>query len=298
MYKVLSLDGGGIKGVLQAAILARLEHARPGFVAQFDMLAGTSVGGLIALGLAAGLSAEDVCSMLVGYGKRIFRPKLSRRLLGLFGATGPLYDATALRRALYGSLPDRNVLLGDLETDVFVPAFQLDNRAESGRRWSPKFFHNVVGEDSDGAERLIDVAMRTSAAPIYFPSFGRYIDGGMAANNPAAAAIWQTQDRRNARQIALAEVMVLSIGSGVPHQWIEGSHLQWGALQYGTRLFDMMMDASSQTMSYGADKMLGDRYLRLQPQLERSVGLAEVDAIPFLIDTANAVLLDPILDMF
>ena len=74
---------------------------------------------------------------------------------------------------------------------VLIPSFQLDNQAPHAgqRQWKPKFFHNYPGPDSDGAELVVDVAMRTSAAPIYFPTYQSYIDGGVVANDPSMAAL-------------------------------------------------------------------------------------------------------------
>ncbi|HZI32432.1 MAG TPA: patatin-like phospholipase family protein, partial [Candidatus Binatia bacterium] len=197
MYRIISFDGGGIRGLVTLAMLKRLEAQVPNLIANADMLAGTSTGGIIALGLAAGKSVDDLISLYRDNGKDIFDDSWLDDLRDLGGISGADYDQKNLGKILKRIF--QNTKLKDLSKRVLIPSFDLDNEAKdaSKRTWSPKFFHNFPGKDTDGNELVVDVALDTSAAPTYFPSHNGYIDGGVVANNPSLAAVAQTQDKRN-----------------------------------------------------------------------------------------------------
>lgn len=120
-YRVLALDGGGIKGTFSASVLADFEEAvgEP-LVNYFDLIAGTSTGGIIALGLGLGLTANEIVNFYETHGPAIFaRP---RGTVG--GLLGAKYDAEPLREALQDVFGDR--LLGEANTRLVVPATNLD----------------------------------------------------------------------------------------------------------------------------------------------------------------------------
>lgn len=113
---------------------------------------------------------------------------------------------------------------------MLIASFRLDNQEAdpSKRIWSPKLFHNFPGADSDGESLVVDVAMGTSAAPTYFPSYEGNIDGGVIANSPSLAAVAQALDDRNqvAERAALDEIKLPSVGASL--QYIDGQNLDWG----------------------------------------------------------------------
>jgi len=178
-YRILSIDGGGIRGLLTAVLLDRLVTAVPGWLDRVDLFAGTSTGGILVLGLAKGLPPSAIVKLYRQDGQRVFSASWLRRLLDLGGWLGARYDNAGLRGALEELLGPAT--LGDLPRRVLVPTFELDNHGAKDlpRTWKPKFFHNFPGPDSDAAERVVDVAVRTSAAPTYFPTYQGYIDGGV-----------------------------------------------------------------------------------------------------------------------
>ncbi|RMF65346.1 MAG: hypothetical protein D6746_00605, partial [Bacteroidetes bacterium] len=175
IYRILSLDGGGIRGLLSAVVLEQLDAACPGWRDRIDLIAGTSTGGILALGLAFGLTPTDLRVLYYDKGGDIFHDTLLDDLHDLGRAIGAEYDNRYLRRELeriFGDTP-----LGKLRKKVLIPAFDLDNEDPDPekRTWKPKFFHNFGGRDSDADVRVVDVALYTSAAPTYFPSVDGYI---------------------------------------------------------------------------------------------------------------------------
>ena len=169
-YRILALDGGGIRGLITAMLLERLEHACPGFLDQIDLFAGTSTGGLLALGLAAGKSPHDARKLYETYGEKVFADTVLDNIRDLGTLLGADYSLQPLREALTLEFP--GLRLRDLPKKVLVSSFDLDNQAQgqAGTRfWKPKFFHNFPGPDSDGDQWVVDVGLYTSAAPTYFP---------------------------------------------------------------------------------------------------------------------------------
>ena len=217
-YRILSFDGGGIKGIYTARLLDRIAAARPGLLPSVDLFAGTSTGGIIALGLASGLSPGELVDLYDQNGKAIFDASLMREITDLDGLSGADYNNANLERIMAQTF--KETLLGDLPKKVLIPAFDLDNyqdpetdheASDFVRCWKPKFFHNFPEPDSDGEQRVADVALRTSAAPTYFPTAQHYIDGGVVANNPSMAALAQALDSGTGNQ-PLANIHLLSLG--------------------------------------------------------------------------------------
>ena len=200
-FRILSCDGGGIRGVLTAVLLNRLATAYPALLQDrpgtITMFAGTSTGGIIALGLAAGLTPVQMRDLYVTNGKLIFDSSWTHDVVEIGGISGSKYDNVNLKQILQETFGAQK--LKDLHSHVLIASFSLDNQDAdpSSRTWNPKFFHNFIGADSDGESLVVDVAMSTSAAPTYFPSYGVFIDGGVIANNPSMAAIAQALDGRN-----------------------------------------------------------------------------------------------------
>jgi patatin-like phospholipase/acyl hydrolase len=291
-YRILALDGGGIRGLLTAVLLERLELEVPGFLERVDLFAGTSTGGILALALAAGRSPSDMIALYRRRGRAVFAGPLLDRLGDLGGLRGARYDARPLARALGEVFGDAR--LADLPRRVLVPAFDLDNEGAGGapRHWKPKFFHNFPGPGGDGAERIVDVAMRTSAAPTYFPSWQGYIDGGVVANNPAMAALAQALDRGTGGR-RLGEVRLLSLGTGTNPQYIRGERLDWGLVAWARPILDVMMDGMMGVADYQCARLLGARYHRLAPFLPRRIAMDDVGRLGALERLACAVDLAP-----
>jgi hypothetical protein len=154
--------------------------------------------------------------------------------------------------------------------------------------WKPKFFHNFKGADSDGREKIADVALRTSAAPTYFPAYQGYVDGGVVANNPAMAALAQAIDPGTGGQ-QLADLRIFSVGTGLTPRFVSGDMLDWGLAQWAPVLANMMIEGMMGVADYECARVLGDKYFRLGPVLPAPAPLDCADKIPSLIAYAQAV---------
>jgi patatin-like phospholipase/acyl hydrolase len=287
-YRILSLDGGGIRGVLTATLLERLEGAHPGFLGQVDLFAGTSTGGVLALGLAAGLSPSEARRLYEEKGSFVFEDSFWDNVLDLGLTLGAQYSNVNLKQALNEQFGDQT--LGDLPKKVLISSFDLDNRAmDSGtlRTWKPKFFHNYPGPGSDGDEMVVDVALRTSAAPVYFPVYQGYVDGGVVANNPSMCALAQALDQDTGGQ-AVADIVLLSLSTGRNPRFIDVQGADWGWAQWvvDLRLINVMLDGNVGLAHYQCSRVLGERYHRLDPLLPGAVELDDLDQIPLLKEIA------------
>lgn len=202
-FQILALDGGGFKGMFAAAVLERLEtDLGIKVVDHFDLIAGTSTGGIIALGLGAGLSPAEIVSFYVDHGPQIFPGKLRRP------SRRPLtskYRPEPLRAALDQVLGERR--LGESRVPLVIPSYDLTNddvylfRTPHTRRLR-----------RDAGELMVDVALATSAAPTYLPAHPlrglRLIDGGVWANNPTMVALVEAirSFGRSAEEIAICSI--------------------------------------------------------------------------------------------
>jgi len=295
-FRILSCDGGGIRGVLTAVLLNRLVtaypallHGRPGTITMF---AGTSTGGILALGLAAGMTPAQIRDLYVTNGKLIFDASWLHDVVEVGGLSGAKYDNVNLKQILQETFGAQK--LSDLKPRVLIASFSLDNQATdpSARTWSPKFFHNFTGADSDGESLLVDVAMSTSAAPTYFPSYGVFIDGGVIANNPSMAAVVQAMDARNqaGERATLDGIKLLSLGTGASLQYIAGQDHDWGDAQWIKPILNVMMDGSVGVADFECRQLLGERYCRVEPVFPagKSFPMDDVSKIVDLMDLANS----------
>lgn len=293
-YHILTLDGGGIRGVLTARLLERIQEQLPWFMDSIDLIAGTSTGGILALALAAGKTPSQVRELYESLGQDVFHN--SPLELPLTKMVEADYSNHPLHSALDETLKGKT--LGDLKPHVVITTFDLDNEVSAPNRprtWKAKFFHNYPepSKPSDDLGQLaMDVAVRTSAAPTYFPIYQGYVDGGVVANNPSMCAIAQAIDDSTGGQ-NLGDLTLFSIGTGnFPHFMTEIDN-SWGLLQWAPHLISLMLEGSSGLAEYQSQQLLGRRYYRLNPVLQKNVEMDNVDEIGYLVDIANLEVLDP-----
>ena len=269
-YRILSIDGGGVRGLLVSVLLEQLDERVPGWRNKIDLLAGTSTGGIIALGLAKGLEPSDLRDLYYTESPEIFDSQWYE-LRERWPVIRAKYSNSDLREQLSEILGD--TLLKNLKKKVLITSFDLDD--EDSGHWKPKFFHNFSGIDTDGSRRAVDVALYTSAAPTYFPTADRYIDGGVVANNPSMAALAQTQDNRATieNRPGLKDIALLSIGTGSMPRSIGGTDHDWGFTMWAPNLLRVMFDGLSGVPHYQCSQILGERYHRLDHELTADIEL-------------------------
>jgi len=293
-YRILSIDGGGIRGIIPVILLERLarEHGLERFLEGVDLLAGTSTGGLIALALAAGRTPSQIRSLYETQGSAIFDRSAWRAITSLGSLIGAKYDSGNLARVaepLFGAA----TRLGDLGKRVLIASFDLDSGPDDprGRTWKPKLFHNFPGPDTDAHELAWKVGLYTSAAPTYFPPVDGFVDGGVFAANPAMCALAQTQDPRIPEGIRLEDVVLLSMGTGTSLQFIEEKQPDWGDAQWIEPLLAIMLDGVSGIADYQCRRILGGRYFRMAPVFPTGTAVAmdDADMVPYMAELAAAV---------
>ena len=272
-YHILSMDGGGIRGLITAILLQRLEQAHPGFLAQIDLFAGTSTGGLLALGLAAGKTPEQLRTLYEVYGNKVFADKTLDDVRDLGRLIGAEYDLEPLKEVL--NLQFGDARLGGLKKRVLISSFDLDNEMAAYRTWKAKFFHNFPGPDSDGDQLVTDVALYTAVAPTFFPTYHGYIDGGVVAGNPSVCALAQALHRATGGN-KLEDIVLLSIGTGHNPRYLKGQDKDWGLAQWAPHLVSLMLEGSTSLADYQCRQILGPRYFRLDPRLPEPIEMDEV----------------------
>ena len=193
-FKVLSIDGGGTKGLYCAKIIEGIENEYGSRISDhFDLICGTSTGGLIALALSLGIPASDIVRFYLNHSANIFPnrnivEKSLRTFSQLLGRGK--YDNKALIDALWSLFGDRT--LKESKCLLCIPSFSLSD----GRPYIFKRDHSEGNLTRDNSTRYLDVALATSAAPTYLPvatienhNNRQFIDGGIYANNPSLVGI-------------------------------------------------------------------------------------------------------------
>jgi len=292
-YRILSLDGGGIRGLITAMLLIRLDREKglEGWLERADLLAGTSTGALIVLCLAKGLGLEEIRALYHDTSRDIFDDSWLDNVKDVGTLLGAQYHSDGLKRHLQRMLGKAR--LRDLKKRVLITAFDLDNQhpRPEKRSWKPKLFHNFPGADSDGATLAWKVGLYTCAAPTYFPSVDGFVDGGVFANNPSMCALAQTQDARIGRTAALDEVALLSLGTGSSLIYIRGSKHDWGYAPWAQALLGVMFDGTVGIAAYQCRQLLDSRYHRLAPAFApgEAFPLDCVDRIPEIVAFAEQI---------
>lgn len=269
---VLSIDGGGIRGIIPAVILKALrERIGKDLYRVFDLMAGTSTGGIIAAALATAChhgrpyQPDELLEFYVSKGPGIFRKHWYTPLRQLLR---PKYSALPLERILQDAFGDAR--LGSALTPLLVSSYDLQAQI-------PFFFKShKIARDSNYDWEVWKVARATSAAPTFFPPFhlqrGRedyaLVDGGIFVNNPAMAAYAE------ARRLypTHSEFLIVSVGTGDRHDDIRyASARRWGLLCWARQIVPVMMDSVSEAVDYELDSVTGatprSRHYRFQPEL-------------------------------
>jgi patatin-like phospholipase/acyl hydrolase len=260
-FRILSIDGGGIRGIFPAAILAGLERRYTGgrsIASCFDLVAGTSTGGILALGLGAGFTAAELLDLYVGRGCEVFPPftasplgRLKAWLQSKKHYARYLYDRAALERLLTDQLGDR--LLGDSKLRLCIPAFE-------GKHSEVFVFKTPHHRDykTDRFERMVNVGLATAAAPSYFRPLQHgghtLVDGGVWANNPIMLAVIEALI---CFEIGRDQIDVLSLGCGDDRYVVSEPQITKGGLWHWKTIMGAAMRLQSHAATNQARLLLG-----------------------------------------
>jgi patatin-like phospholipase/acyl hydrolase len=269
MRTILSIDGGGIRGIIPATVLAHIE-SRIGPLAQhFDLIAGTSTGGIIAVGLTCPrpgtkqplYTAAELRGLYEKHGREIFRIPVLQMIGSGLGLLDEKYQNKPLEKVLFDYFTDTP--LGSAITNVLVSAYDIEAR-------SPFFFKSWRKEFANVAMRF--VARATSAAPTYFEpalvdaagSTHVLVDGGVFVNNPDMSAYVEATrlfpDER--------EFIVVAVGTGTNVRALRYKDAKnWGLVGWARPVLDVVFDGVSDAVDYQLGYLLDDRYYRFQAEL-------------------------------
>ncbi|BET29079.1 patatin-like phospholipase family protein [Wolbachia endosymbiont of Diaphorina citri] len=292
---ILSVDGGGIRGIIPAIILAEIEQRTRKPIAEiFHLMAGTSTGGIVIAGLCKKdkqgnpqYSANDLVELYQKYGSYIFKSSFFRRsILSWFNcAQYPHKNIESVLDKYFGDDTLQNTL-----NNVLIASYDIHNNCP--------FFFKSWREDRNFI-KLKDALRATTAAPTYFvPKYLKInqkkmvlVDGGVFANNPAACAYASSK-----RLFPNDDILLLSIGTGRTDRSIEyANSKRFGKIGWIKPLLSVMFASGLDCVNYQMNQVIGNRYVRIQSQLK--LASADMDNITsknikFLQQEANAMIED------
>jgi patatin-like phospholipase/acyl hydrolase len=259
-FHVLSLDGGGLKGLFTASFLAHWEKATAQSVANaFDLIVGTSTGGIIALALAIGTPAKEIVSFYTDEALEIFPRSPLGKFRHFFAVKHP---AKGLEAALQRHFSDR--ILGDSQKRLIIPAFNPQNRSV----YLYKTPHHPRLR-YDWKEKMVDVGRATAAAPTFLEPFVKdsglqLIDGGMFANNPVMLGIAECLGYL---EIPQQSIKALRIGTTSEVASIRSGFRSDGKLAMAGPVISYMFAGQEQCASGMASHILNGRYCEVNPKV-------------------------------
>ena len=292
-FKILCIDGGGIKGVFSAQVLAEFEEAFTTLTSKhFDLICGTSTGGIIALGVAGGIPMKKVVQFYVDNGPRIFAQRWKKYKLGwLLTLKQTLikskYSDKILREALVEVFGEKKIK--ESQNLLCIPAFNITTSA-------PRIFKKDYKHlNQDDEKTFVDVALATTAAPTYFPvqeiDTVQYVDGGLYANNPILVGLAEAvfkgyfikpKDKREAEDydgVQLLSISSCNVPTGDYAKKKRRSFLNWKST-----LFDAYGDGQSKSNIFFINQ--------IKPHLDFDIEITRVENNPVSRIQAEKISLD------
>ncbi|MEG3922503.1 patatin-like phospholipase family protein [Microcoleus sp. POL10_C6] len=316
--RILSIDGGGIRGIIPAIVLNYIEERTGKRIAtMFDFIAGTSTGGILALGLTKKNSdssinrepeytAAELVNFYRKYGGKIFNQNIP---LDFDDLLQPRHKPQGRQEVLKDLLGEAKI--EDALREIFIPSYDIELRV-------PIFFtSNPDAEEIKSFDsrkvctgfKMWEAAMATSAAPTFFPPYkldtghhtdeGYYalVDGGILANNPASLAIMEAMisyKKKTREELHRKDTLVVSLGTGsLTKKYKYRDAKNWGQIKWALPLLNVFLDGQSESVAYQlnqlmvtkADQENNRNYYRFQLPLSSDNGHDKIDnASPSNID--------------
>lgn len=257
----LSLSGGGYKGLFTAHVLTELEEALSCKIAKkFDLISGTSIGGIIALALALEIPAQEIENLFIKNGKDIFKKRC-------WFSNGLIFRSKYSNNGLHTVLEElfKDKTIGDLKHRVLVTAVNYTDG-------KPQMFKTPHSPSiwKDQKMKLVDVAMSTSAAPMFFPvnsiKEGDFVDGGLVANHPGFFAMFEAEKYLGKN---ITDIYQLHIGTISQKYTFSSSKYEKASsfFSWKQKLFNLLFSCQEQTTDNLLNKYLGERYASIDSEI-------------------------------
>jgi patatin-like phospholipase/acyl hydrolase len=309
-FRILSLDGGGLRGVAQLLVLKRIEIITGKKIHElFDLIVGTSTGGIIACGLTAkenGRNALTIDKLIELYTTNadIIFPKQDNKLKQWYRSLKGIFNNKFNEDGLNNQLEKyfNDIRLSETLKPLIVTSYDIN---QNEIIMFKSRLSNLMGFDA----KMKDVCRATSAAPTYLPPYKMnymnvdrlLIDGGVYINNPAMAAISDAlRHRYNEEEIKLEDIQVMSIGSGMYSEKVGAGQNKFGIVMWGPVISTVMIQASAKLVEYECEQLPLDKFLRLQFIIDEEDRADMADSRPetirYIMNEVNNQILNKRLD--
>jgi hypothetical protein len=255
--KVLAVDGGGIRGLIPALVLAEIEErTNQRMAAMVELIAGTSTGGIIACALAKPdpMPASRIADIYVEDGPKIFDRSLLKTVTSVGGLTDERYDDKGLMRSLRTHLGDTPMRAATVP--LLIPTYDTQARG----------LHFLRSEGENSGATMVQAARATSAAPTYFEPLelgkASLVDGGVFAMNPALCGYAEAGGKAE---------LLLSLGTGSATRPLPFDKIKdWGELEWARPVLDVVFDGGQDAVDFQLSALIDGNYFRLQTRLDEA----------------------------
>lgn len=290
LTKILSIDGGGIRGIIPGQVLVALEdklqklsgNSEARISDYFDLIAGTSTGGILTCILLCPdskdadkprFTAEEAVGLYLDKGSDIFDISIWQKITSAGGLAEEKYNAKSLEKSLDDYLKD--LKLSGLIKPCLITSYDIKRRKakfftqhDARKNEMNNYFLKEVARATSAAPTFFEVAHVKSMTDVYYP----LVDGGMFANNPALCAYAEVRKKFENKPTA-KDMMVLSLGTGfIRKEYDYDDAKDWGAVKWLKPLIDIMMSGVSETVDYQLNQIFdsvncNEQYLRVNSEL-------------------------------
>jgi predicted acylesterase/phospholipase RssA len=270
-----SIRGGGTRGAGSAGFLEQFFADNPSLRDRVAVWGGTSTGGCIALGYAAGMDPVEITKIYSARSREIFKSRGIRDFFFVDELRRANYDNKGLIRVMRETFGDMQI--GDLKVDIAIPTVDLATEGQGVCRAMPV----LITRQTHAELPVWKAAVMTSSAPTYFPSFEGYVDGGIAANNPCLLTYGVLRKKTS-------DPRILDIGNGAMSRQIPGRDLDYGLVKWGAKgLIPLILQMTERSTAQCAQSLLGRRYREVDWDLGEEVALDNLDQIERMIEAGK-----------
>jgi len=280
---IISLDGGGNRGIINAIILERIQQVFPDIFDRVGLYIGTSNGGMNAMALAFGHTPSTIRAIMELTSRNIFQRK-SR-----FSLQQACYSNKYLNMVCTEVWKDKTI--ADSPKKVIIPTLLLDDHSDQDRSMKLVIAHNLTEDEETSNMLAKDIIMKTTAAPTYFPSYQECIDGGVYAHEPSSLAITLAISKLD---YDVKDIVMLSLGTGkVPHYFKDdtssycGHTHDWGYQQWLPNMSTVVWDTMVDKSLFISSSLLGKRFHRVNPVLPKDLALDDPNHLPDISQIAE-----------